>query len=161
MLGALGSEDKLKCVQIGCGGRGKNHLDSVVGKNAPDLFAMVDPDEKRHAGDSKVGSSGKLDTDKVQVFTDYRVMFDKIGKEIDAVFIATPNHHHALPALIAMQLGKSVYCEKPVCHDVAEARSIAKWPPETKVATQMGNQGHCEEGYRRLCEYIRAASSAK
>jgi len=81
-------------------------------------------------------------------------MFDAIGKEIDAVFIATPNHQHALPAMIAMQLGKNVYCEKPVCHDIAEARALRAMAAKTKVATQMGNQGHCEEGYRKLCEYI-------
>jgi len=81
-------------------------------------------------------------------------LFDKHGKDIDAVFIATPNHHHALPALIAMQLGINVYCEKPVCHDIAEARTMRALAARTKVATQMGNQGHCEEGYRKLCEYI-------
>ena len=73
-------------------------------------------------------------------------MFDKIGRDIDAVFIATPNHHHTLPAKIAMQLGKNVYCEKPVCHDIAEARLLREMSRVYKVTTQMGNQGHCEEG---------------
>ena len=83
---------------------------------------------------------------KVQAFTDYRQMFDKLGKQIDAVFIATPNHHHAPPSMIAMQLGKAVYCEKPLCHDIAEARRLAEMARQYKVATQMGNQGHCMEG---------------
>ena len=56
--------------------------------------------------------------------------------------------------LIAMQLGKHVYCEKPVCRDIAEARKLREMARQYKVATQMGNQGHCEEGYRRLCEFI-------
>jgi predicted dehydrogenase len=82
-------------------------------------------------------------------------MFDKIGRQIDAVLVATPNHHHARVALAALQLGKSVYCEKPVCHDIGEARALIEAARRQKnVATQMGNQGHCEEGYRRLCEYI-------
>jgi hypothetical protein len=81
-------------------------------------------------------------------------MFDQIGKQIDAVFIAAPNHHHAPPALIAMQLGKAVYCEKPLCHDIAEARKLRAMAGKSKAPTQMGNQGHCEEGYRRLCEFV-------
>lgn len=81
-------------------------------------------------------------------------MFDEIGKNIDAVFIATPNHQHALPAMLAMQLGKNVYCEKPLCHTIAEARELRAMAAKSKVATQMGNQGHCEDGYRKLCEYI-------
>lgn len=155
LLAGTGS-DKLRCVQIGCGGRGMTHLDAAIAKNKQILAAMVDPDENRHAAVEKWLKGKQIETDKLQAFTDYRVMFDRIGKDIDAVFIATPNHHHALPALHAMQLGKSVYCEKPVCHTVAEARAMRAMARDRKVTTQMGNQGHCEEGYRRLCEYIQA-----
>jgi predicted dehydrogenase len=154
LLAATGTLDKLNCVQIGCGGRGMNHLDAVIGTNKQNLYALVEPDESRHATVKGWLQRRELDADKLQVFTDYRVMFDKIGKQIDAVFIATPNHHHALAALIAMQAGKNVYCEKPVCHDIGEARKLREMARRSKVATQMGNQGHCEEGYRRLCEYI-------
>jgi predicted dehydrogenase len=161
LVGAAGKGDKLKIAQIGCGGRGMAHLDAAIGKSGQLLVAMVDPDEKRHAVVQKWLQGRKLDAGKVQAFTDYRVMFDKIGKEIDAVFIATPNHHHALPALMAMELGKSVYCEKPVCHSVAEARRMRASAQKNRVTTQMGNQGHCEEGYRRLCEYIQAGAIGK
>ena len=122
---------------------------------------MVDPDERRHGVVQKWLQGRNLEVGKVQAFTDYRKMFDKVGKEIDAVFIATPNHHHALPAMIAMQLGKNVYCEKPVCHDIAEARAMRAMAAKSKVATQMGNQGHCEDGYRKLCEYIWAGVIGK
>ena len=152
LLAALNPGEKLKCVQIGCGGRGMTHLDSAIAKNGQVLYAMVDPDEKRHPVIKKWLADKSLAADQVQVFTDYRVMFDKIGKEIDAVFIATPNHHHALPAKMAMQLGKNVYCEKPVCHNVAEARLLREMARLYKVTTQMGNQGHCEPGYRLLYE---------
>ena len=118
------------------------------------FVGLVEVDDNRPAAVKKWMQRKGGDADKIQVFTDYRRMFDAIGKEIDAVFIATPNHQHALPAMIAMQLGKNVYCEKPVCHDIAEARAMRAMAAKTKVATQMGNQGHCEEGYRRLCEYI-------
>jgi hypothetical protein len=95
------------------------------------------------------------------VFTDYRTMFDRISKQIDAVFIATPNHQHALPSIIAMQLGKGVYCEKPLCHTIGEARQMAEMAARYKTATQMGNQGHCEQGYRQLCAYVWSGAVGK
>jgi hypothetical protein len=119
LLRAAGANEKLNLVQIGCGGRGMYHLSQTVDEN---VVAIVEVHEKQHGVAKKWLESKNKDVDKLQVFTDYRKMFDKIGKEIDAVFIATPNHQHALPAMIAMQLGKNVYCEKPVCHDIAEAR---------------------------------------
>ncbi len=161
ILAADAKGDKLRCAQIGCGGRAMTHLDSVIGKHAQILSAIVDPDENRHAAVQKWLQGRNPGVEPPPAFTDYRVMFDKLGKQIDAVFIATPNHHHALPALIAMQLGKSVYCEKPVCHDVAEARRLREAARKQKVTTQMGNQGHCEEGYHRLCEYIQAGVVGK
>jgi predicted dehydrogenase len=156
VLAAVGSGEKLKCVQIGCGGRGMTHLDEAIGKGGHILYGIVDPDARRHAVIQKWLQGRSLDASKLHKFTDYRLMFDQIGREIDAVFIATPNHNHALAAMLAMQLGKGVYCEKPVCHDVAEARRLREMAQRCKVTTQMGNQGHCEEGYRRLCEYIQA-----
>lgn len=158
ILRAANAGEKIRVVQIGCGGRGMSHLGATLNEN---LVALVDADEKRFDAVKKTLTSKGRDVAKLQTFTDYRRMFDKIGKDIDAVFIATPNHHHALPAKIAMQLGKNVYCEKPVCHDIAEARDLRAMAAKTKVATQMGNQGHCEDGYRKLCEYIWAGVIGK
>lgn len=151
ILHAANAGEKVRVVQIGCGGRAMEHLKATFNE---ELVAIVDVDDKRIATVQKTLTDKGRDASKVQTFADYRKMFDKVGKEIDAVFIATPNHHHALPSLLAMQLGKNVYCEKPVCHDIAEARQMRAMAAKTKVATQMGNQGHCEEGYRKLCEYI-------
>jgi predicted dehydrogenase len=159
ILTAANAGDKVRCVQIGCGGRGTSaHLAATVKEK---VVAIVDVDENRHVAVKKWLQSKDADSDKLQVFTDYRRMFDKIAKDFDAVFIATPNHHHALPALIAMGLGKNVYCEKPVCHDIAEARAMRALAAKSKIATQMGNQGHCEDGYRKLCEYIWAGVIGK
>lgn len=155
ILHAANAGDKIRCVQIGCGGRGLSHLNATLDEN---LVAIVDVDDKRAGVVKKLLTDKQRDAEKVQVFTDYRKMFDQIGKQIDAVFIATPNHQHALAAMIAMQLDKNVYCEKPVCHDIAEARQLRAMAAKTKVATQMGNQGHCEEGYRKLCEYLGAGA---
>lgn len=161
LLAARSPDDLLNCVLIGCGGRGMTHLNEIVVKGRQNLVAIVDPDEKRHAEVKRWLQVKGKDSAKLLIFTDYRQMFDEIGKQIDAVFIAAPNHHHAPAAMIAMQLGKNVYCEKPVCHYIAEARKMREMAVRSKVATQMGNQGHCEDSYRRLCEYIWAGAIGK
>jgi predicted dehydrogenase len=84
-------------------------------------------------------------------------MFDK-EKSIDGVVIATPDHMHALIALAAMDLGKHVYVQKPLTWSIAEARQLAKRAAETKVATQMGNQGHSWDDARKAVEYVRAGA---
>ena len=155
ILHAANRQEKLNVVLIGCGGRGRTHLDAVKDEN---LVAIVDVDESHFSGYLKERAKHDDNAHKIQTFTDYRVLFDKIPKQFDAVFVATPNHHHAPPTMIAMQLGKGVYCEKPLCHDVAEARRLRAMAAQYKVATQMGNQGHCADGYRRLCEYIWAGA---
>src|SRR5436190_345530 len=100
---AADSKDKLNCVVIGCGGRGGSHISTAANQN---LVALVDADEaKLDKARSSVKDKVK-EPEKIKVFTDYREMYDKIGKQIDAVFIATPNHQHALPSMIGMQLGK-------------------------------------------------------
>jgi predicted dehydrogenase len=158
ILNAANAGEKVRCVQIGCGGRAMEHLKATFDEN---LVAIVDVDDKRIDAVRKLLTDKGRDASKIQTFTDYRKLFDKLGKQIDAVFIATPNHHHALPAMIAMQHGINVYCEKPVCHDIGEARQLRAMAAKSKIATQMGNQGHCEEGYRRLCEYIWAGTIGK
>jgi predicted dehydrogenase len=156
LLGADSPSRKLNCVQIGCGGRGMNHLDWLVNQSKDNVVAIVDPDEKCHAKVKKWLQEKGQDAERLQVFTDYRRMYEKMGKDVEAVFIAAPNHHHAPAAMMAMQLGKAVYCEKPLCHDIAEARKLREMAGQSKAPTQMGNQGHCEEGYRRLCEFVGA-----
>jgi predicted dehydrogenase len=158
ILAAPAPGNKLRIAQIGCGGRAMTHLGATLKE---ELVAIVDVDEKRINSVKKWLKDKNQDPEKLQAFFDYRQMFDKLGKDIDAVFIATPNHHHALPAMMAMQLGKGVFCEKPVCHDIAEARLLRQMAAQTKVTTQMGNQGHADEGYRKLCEYIWAGVIGK
>ncbi len=150
-IAAAEPKEKVNCAVIGCGGRGSVHVNTSATQN---LVAFVDVDEKRLDSARKAAKDKGADADKIQVFTDYRTMFDKLGKELDAIFIATPNHQHALPSLIGMQLGIGVYTEKPLCHTIGEARQMAAFAAKYNVPTQMGNQGHCEEGYRRLCEYV-------
>jgi len=155
ILSARQPSDMLNCVQIGCGGRGDEHLKQSILQQHQNLVAMVDPIDHQIAAKQKSLQAKGVEMGKVQVFNDYREMFDKISKQIDAVFIAAPNHHHCNAALLALEAGKNVYCEKPLTHDIAEARKLREAAAaHPKVATQMGNQGHCQDGYRRLCEFV-------
>ncbi len=154
LLAGEAKRKQLRCVQIGCGGRGGAHLKATLRQKDVQVVALVEPDESRQASFRQRLQEAGQDVEKLQVFTDYRNMFDKISKELDVAFIATPNHHHALPAMLAMQAGVGVYCEKPVCHNIAEARKLREMFRIAKAPTQTGNQGHCEDGYRRLCEFI-------
>jgi predicted dehydrogenase len=154
VLSAANPNRKLNCVQIGCGIRSQVHLDWLVNQSKDNLVAIVDPDDAQLRKTQHWLSRQGADPSKVKVFSDYRVMFDKVGKELDAVFVATPNHHHASASAIAMQLGKGVFCEKPLCHDISEARYLREMARQAKAPTQMGNQGHCDDGYRRLCEFV-------
>ena len=143
---------KLNVAVIGCGGRGAASLEAALDER---LVAIVDVEDARlDATREKARQRGA----NPRTFTDYRRMLDALSHEIDAVFVATPDHHHAPASIRAIQLGKHVFCEKPLCHDIGEARTLAAAARQSKVITQMGNQGHCAEGYRRVCEYIWAGA---
>ncbi len=137
---------------IGSGGRGEASLQAALGEK---LVALVDVDDGRVAAAVKCAGERGV---KPSTFVDYRRMFDAVHKQIDAVFVAAPDHHHAPASMIAIQLGKHVFCEKPLCHDVHQARTLAAAAKKHNVVTLMGNQGHCGEGYRRLCEYVWAGA---
>src|SRR5262245_55871089 len=133
---------------IGCGGQGGGNPGLAARER---LVACVDVDEKRlGTAIDKLGSK----VDNPRTYHDYRRMFDECHKQIDAVLIATPDHHHAPAAIRAIQLGKHVFVEKPLTWCLDEARKLTEAARQARVATQMGNQGHSGEGYRRLCEYI-------
>ena len=135
--------EKLNLAGIGIGGQGASDLRELESEN---IVALCDVD-LNHAGRifKKYPSARR--------FTDYRKMLDEM-KEIDAVVIATPDHHHAFASMAAIQRGKHVYCEKPLTHSVWEARRLAEAARAAKVATQMGNQGQASEQTRHLCECV-------
>ncbi|MFW6189518.1 MAG: Gfo/Idh/MocA family protein [Planctomycetota bacterium] len=137
---------------IGAGGRGNAHLGAAASEH---LVALVDVDENRLA---KAGKKVAEKAPKVKTYSDYRRMFDEVGGDVDAVFIATPDHTHAHPALMALERDIAVYVEKPMTRTIHEARVLTEAAREKGVASQLGNQGHSGEGYRRLCEYIWAGA---
>ncbi len=135
--------EKLNIAGIGVGGMGKSNLSQLETEN---IVALCDVDHAYAAETFKKYPQAK-------VYSDYREMLDK-EKDIDAVMIATPDHTHAVISMAAMRRGKHVYCQKPLTHDIYEARMLAKAARETGVTTQMGIQGHSMEGGRLICEWI-------
>jgi predicted dehydrogenase len=143
---AYDANSKLNIAGIGVGGQGRGSLDAFhrMGNN---LVALVDVDAAR-AGDIYQKHPG------AKRFQDFRQMFDRMEKEIDAVLVATPDHTHAVAAVAAMKLGKHVYCEKPLTRTVHEARVMRETADRQKVVTQMGNQGSAETRLRRAVELV-------
>jgi predicted dehydrogenase len=135
--------EKLDIAGIGTAGRASDDLQGVEGEN---IVALCDVDANSLANALKKYPGARA-------YSDYRVMLDK-EKSIDAVTVATPDHHHAPASMRAIAAGKHVYCEKPLTRTVWEARRMTLAARESGVATQMGNQGHSGEGIRRLCEMI-------
>ena len=145
-LSAQSPNSKLNIAVIGAGGKGESDTDHCAGEN---IYALCDVDENTL-------KSRKQKYPGAKTFKDYRKMYDEIGDNIDAVIVATPDHHHALASVTAMQMGKHVYCQKPLVHSVYEARLMRQLSQEKKLATQMGNQGSAEDGLRRAVEVIQA-----
>jgi predicted dehydrogenase len=121
------------------------------------IVALCDLDESAAAKEAlaRRGTLEKLP--KAVQYKDYRVMLDK-QKDIDAVLVATPDHWHALIAMASMQLGKHVYVQKPLTRTISEARALTEAARKYKVVTQMGNQGHSEEGLRLMQEWLEAGA---
>ncbi len=141
--GATPPSRKLNIAGIGVGGQGAGDLNNLMSEN---IVALCDVDWNRAAGTFKKFPDAKK-------YKDFRKMLEE-QKDIDAVVVATPDHMHAFASMMAIKMGKHVYCEKPLTHSVWEARKVAEAAREHKVATQMGNQGQASEETRRLCEFI-------
>lgn len=147
---SLSPNEKLNVAGIGIGSRGGADVDEVAGLGH-NIVALCDVDENYAAKEFAKYPNAKR-------FTDYRVMLDKMGKEIDGVIIGTPDHTHAVIAMEAMRRGKHVYCEKPLAHSVHEVRELMAAANKYKVVTQLGNQGHASDTIRRLCEWVWAGA---
>ena len=143
---ARSANEKLNIACIGVGGRGSANVGGVSGQN---IIAMCDVDE------SKAGKRYQ-EFNKAGKFKDYRVMFDKLGNQIDAVVISTPDHTHFHPARQAMLEGKHVYCEKPLAHSAWEIRQLTRIAEKMDVATQLGNQRHANAGMARAVEAVQS-----
>lgn len=144
----IGANEKINVAGIGVGGQGSGDIGNCAGEN---IVALCDVDRAHAGGTFKHFAHAAP-------YADYRKMLDDMHKQIDAVVVATPDHTHAPASIAAMQLGKHVYCEKPLTHTVGEARRVARLAKKYKVITQMGNQGHSNSGSRASVEIIRSGA---
>jgi predicted dehydrogenase len=139
--------EKLNIAVIGTGGRGGSNLRSVGSENIVALCDVYEPN---------LAKAAQLLPD-ARKFSDFRKLYNH-AKEFDAVVVSTCEHTHAFATLPALQLGKHVYCEKPLTHGIWEARVIREAAAKAKVATQMGTQIHAEDNYRRVVELIQTGA---
>jgi predicted dehydrogenase len=141
---ARNANEKLNLAVIGVADRGAANLAGVKHEN---IAVLCDVDDSRL-------ERAKSQFPNAVGFTDYRKLFEKLDKQIDAVVVSTPDHSHCLPATLAMTAGKPVYCEKPLAYSVNEVRLMRKLSIEKKLVTQMGTQIHAENNYRRVVEFV-------
>lgn len=134
--GYTAPSDKLYIAAVGCGGEAENdihHYATAPKKNAEMAF-LCDVDDR-------MANPRRKEFPKAKFYHDWREMFDKEHKNFDAVTVAIPDHNHALVGLSAMQLKKHLYLQKPLTHDIHEARILTQASEKYKVVTQMGDQG--------------------
>ncbi len=142
-LSARGANEKLNLAIIGTGGRGAANLAAVASEN---IVALCDVSKNAVESAAKRFPHAKK-------YSDFRRLYDH-ANDFDAVVVSTCEHTHAFATLPALQLGKHVYCEKPLTHNIYEARIIRQAAAKAKVATQMGTQIHASDNYRRVVELV-------
>ncbi len=140
--------DKLNIAGIGIGGKGSSDIRNAYNNGMENIVALCDVDWERGTQSFEAHPGAKK-------YKDYRKMFDEMGKDIDAVTISTPDHQHAVAAMAAMQLGKHVYDQKPLTHDIYEARMLTEAARKYKVVTQMGNQGASNPGQQQMIDWFK------
>jgi len=145
------ASSKLNLALIGVGGGGIVK-GAIMGAKGENLVAICDVDESQFDKFADVNPQIATATR----FRDFRVMLDKMGKEIDAVVITTPDHTHFAATMDAMQRGKHVLTQKPLTHNIWQARTLRKAKQKYKVVTNMGNQGHAMKGIREMREWVDA-----
>jgi predicted dehydrogenase len=141
--------EKLNVVVIGCGGRGAANMREMLGEN---IVALCDVDENHLRKAAEKAPHAKK-------FRDFRKLYDELkDSEFDAVVVSTTEHTHVFATLPALQRKKHVYCEKPLTHNVREARLIREAARKAGVVTQMGTQIHAGSNYRRVVELVQAGA---
>lgn len=132
--GHIAPSDKLNIAAIGVGGKGTYNLEMAFKSGGANIVSLCDVDDRQAV-------NARKKYDKASYHKDFRELLNKEAAQIDAVIISSPDHMHAVQALPFMQMGKHVYLEKPLTHDIYEARILTQAAAKYKVVTQMGNQG--------------------
>jgi predicted dehydrogenase len=147
--GYTAPSDKLNVAAIGSGGKGASDIAEFVKGGKVNIVALCDVDDREAAKTYGLHPNAPK-------YKDFRIMLEKENSRIDAVSVSTPDHMHAIQALMAMKMGKHVYVQKPLTHDIYEARMLTEAAKKYKVVTQMGNQGASGDGVRKLKEWYEA-----
>jgi hypothetical protein len=144
----LGANNRIGVACIGVGGKGDSDTDDSASCGGT-IVALCDVDQNTLNNKAKKYPQAKL-------YRDFRKMLAEMDKSIDAVTVSTPDHVHGVASVMAMRMGKHVYCQKPLTQTVYEARLMRELAKKNKLATQMGNQGSAGDGLRRAVEVIQA-----
>ncbi|WP_420592736.1 Gfo/Idh/MocA family protein [Robiginitalea biformata] len=144
----LGPQDRLRTAHIGLGVQGLADLQDTASHPAVEVVALCDVDATALANASARYPDAKT-------YTDYRTLLSEMKDQIDAVIVATPDHTHAPASLMAMEMDKPVYCQKPLTHFVSESREMKKVAAEKGLVTQMGIQVHSFYDYKLATLLIR------
>jgi predicted dehydrogenase len=147
-LKAAGANDKLNIASVGVGGKGWSDLMGITASPHVNVVAICDIDE----GPQHLGRAAEK-WPHARRYSDWRKLLDQ-AKDFDAVHCATPDHMHAPVAMAAIQLGKHVYCQKPLTHTVLEARTLTEAAKKAGVVTQMGNQIQSNDFYRKAVQCV-------
>ncbi|MCG8374014.1 MAG: Gfo/Idh/MocA family oxidoreductase, partial [Balneolales bacterium] len=147
--GFIPPSDTLYIAGIGAGGKGHHDMRQFSSHTNVKIAAFCDVDERQVA-------RSQSEYPDASFYKDFREMLEQERDNIDAVSVSTPDHNHAIQAMPAIQMGKHVYVQKPMTHDIYEARMLTEAAAEYKVVTQMGNQGSSGEGVRKLTEWYQA-----
>jgi len=156
VLGGPGYQAPSDTLNVGCvgvGGKGFSDTEAVSGENVVALCDADDTQMARFLASDQHPPEKKALYEKAAKYRDFRKMLEA-EKSLDAITVSTPDHTHAVVAMMAMRLGKHVFVQKPLTHTVKEARLLAEEGKARNLVTQMGNQGHSKEGARLICEWI-------
>jgi len=151
----LGASERLRLASVGVAGKGWSDLTSVAASPQVDVVALCDIDQ-----DAEHLGKAALKYPRASTFADWRRLFEK-ARDFDAVTVSTPDHMHAPIALAAMQLGKHVFCQKPLTHTVFEARQMQRAARKYRVVTQMGNQIQSHSAYRTAVKLVHEGTIGK
>jgi predicted dehydrogenase len=150
----LSPNEKLQHACIGVGGMGAQDLKNFLSHPRCQVVALCDVD-RQHLEKAAATVPG------VRIYTDWRELFAQEGDRVDSINVSVPDHMHAAIAVPAMRAAKHVYCQKPLCHDVAECRAVARAAQAAGVVTQLGTQHASGPGDRQAVQWLREGAVGK
>lgn len=156
----VSANDKINVALVGCGGMGNGRLQGFSHLPDFDVIGLCDIDERQIGNSMQILEKAKRPTSSVKTYEDYRKMFDQL-KDLDAVIIGTPDHHHAYALIAAAHAGKNgngldVFCEKPLSHNLVEGRKMVEAIRKQKRVCQIGTQQRSGKHFQDAVKYVQS-----